>query len=209
MNWKNMNKSSWFCTFEALSNSQGHALLELAIVLPLLWTLMVAGVEFGRALNRYQVALSLSQQITRSAYRECIVDAGDFASSQLKDAGKHNPLFEPNTCLARIRDSFSASVTNIAPDAEFFISMYRNQSDTVTRDGFVFFQGAAPRYNTKLNEDQFRTIGAQGSGDLGRALKDYEILIIAEIYVPHNAIIGNFLDYFFTDSGALYAATIL
>ena len=191
------------------SGVQGHALLELIIVLPLLWAVLLAGIEFGRALNTYQEALALSQEIASTSYRECIVDVGEYDNSAFKEGGKHNPLFDPSTCLATVRDSFAASVRTLEPRAEFFVSMYRYSSGNIFQDGVTALQGNPAVYSSKLTTSSFSGGSDPGAQDMADALKNYEVLVAAEVYFPHDTIFSSFLDIFFFDPGAIYAATLL
>ncbi len=70
------------------NQEHGVAIIELALLFPLLVLVIVGGLEFSRALQRYQIAAALSRETASIGYREALADpAGDPALQ-----GHDNPI---------------------------------------------------------------------------------------------------------------------
>jgi Flp pilus assembly protein TadG len=191
-------------------NVRGHALVELALILPVLILIAFAGIDFARALNTYQIALSLSKEIASASYRECIVDVADYNSSQVNLSASHlKGLFDPKQCLAAVRASLATTVSNVAPNTEFSIVMFSYDSASNKAVEYVPTGYPSLKNHTTSSFVFSGTTSTDSSGTLEKALQDYEVLILAEVNVPYQAIFGVLLTSLGFHPDHIYAATVL
>jgi hypothetical protein len=192
-------------------NCDGHAILELALVLPVLGLLALGGIELSRAMITTQIATSLSKQIATIAYRECIADKATVKSA---DSTNQTLYYNPTACIQAVGDSLknTQQIHKIAPGTEYIISMYSydgTATNPVSDDlGGPLKWGAgasAPVSDSKFTTGNF----SDASGVYGAALKKYETLIIAEVFVPYESVFRRVLNIFFFEPGVIYATTIL
>ncbi|HQH27547.1 MAG TPA: hypothetical protein PLP17_09150 [Oligoflexia bacterium] len=184
-------------------------MIELAIVMPLLIFLALVGYDIARALNTYQVALSLSKQIASAAYRECVVNIADFQSSHAALSGKLNDLFSPQECLTVVRASLNPSVVNVSAAATYSISMVTYDAGTGGASLFLPSSGNGAML-VKASDFQSGPGGLlDSSGSLAKLLHDYGILVIAEVHVPYQAFFESVLQALGFSFNDIHAQSIL
>lgn len=189
-----------------LETNRGGAFLELLLVFPILCLIAFAGIEYARALDQLQIAVNASREIANVAFRDCIVDAVQARRST------QAPHFNQNECLASARSSLLSDqqIAAIFPGLEFSLSVYSFDPATnvVTRDGTANFgtqcigasQDCASRYST--------TVFAERPA-LGDALREYGTVVIAEVYLPYNALLSGATPMFQFTPRVIYGTTIL
>jgi hypothetical protein len=190
-------------------NCYGHAVLEFALVLPLLGLLALGGIELSRALITTQIATSLSKQIATTAYRACIAD---IAMLKATPPPAHLEYYNPEDCMQNVGQELNSSgqLDTVAPGVEFTLSMYIYDAGAggVENDPFVrTWKSGAGIIVSKSN---FYPALFQGPSSIyGQAAQAYEALVIAEVYVPYSSVFKRVLNIFYFDPGEIYAVTIL
>ena len=179
-----------------LNNSEsGVALLELALVLPFLLFMLIAGLESTRALQTDKAAITLSREAANLVLRRC--------DTQIDAAGL-------GACVVRQSGEINAAAAAINPNAQVRISMFGRQGAAVTTisDGRAPFSGAAFNFSHRA-ADVANNI-REGIGPIDATFFDTRnFLIVAESYVPHQPLFPGLGD--FLGAGSLegyYDATI-
>ena len=188
-------------------------MIELALVLSFLCVFGLVTFDIIRALQTYSVALSLSKSIANTAYRQCVINADEFNQSTMRtqSAGEYpttmyDEMFDPTQCLTKVStDSFSASVPLLSPDTDYVISMYRWSSGAAVRDAMVSHGASASRYNIASFAASSPT---DATGKNGKALQDYQVLVVAEVFIPYSPMFQTILNCLNFDQGKIYAATL-
>lgn len=161
---------------------RGTAILELALIAPLLLFLVFAGLELSRVLDRAQWATQLSREVASISYREC---------SSLTDT-------KLSACLKRRAISKIKEKTEVlASGTEFVVAVFTytppttaGGSGTVTRTALEgdttyrsMFESASHQGFTKtILENQ---ISNDTDGSPGMALKKNKLLVAASAYIPY------------------------
>ncbi len=186
-------------------------MIELVIVLPLLFVLGLGGIELARALRAYEAVVSLSRELALASFRECVVDPTQTSGSKL--ALTHKALFNANDCLANTGGTLSSRLTNTVPGAQFAISMYSSVSGSVNRAGYYKSGTAESALSVGSFQGPTNTTGSIGSpgdpGSLANALRDYQLLVVAEVFLPYDPIFRRFLSLLLFDPDRIYGITVL
>ena len=103
-------------------NESGHAIIELALVIPLLAMIAIVSLELSFQLNSYEIATQLSRELASLSYRRCVID----------DTGATSVKFNPDTCIDTVIAEFVVDSAAFAPGAEFVASLYNISSATGT-----------------------------------------------------------------------------
>jgi Flp pilus assembly protein TadG len=192
-----------------VSSTGGHAILEFALVLPLICLLGFAGIELSRALNTLEVATALSKEMASIAYRDCVADPVT-VSGQVRQANDQQK-FSQQQCLQDVRQDLNSRIRTIAPDAEFVISIYTYDSVNGYLQPAYTAQGNPNTNIFQYNQYKFTVnrFSSNPSGTLAQALREYDVLVIAEVYLPFESYLGRALPTFTFNPGVIYASTIL
>lgn len=168
----------------------GHAILELAIVLPLLVLLAAGGLEFSRYLEAAEVSRTLSRELTGVAYRECASPHESVAS----------PWYDPQLCLQTVVSHLLARTGAIAPHAEFLVSLYNYDDDgAVSRDGYY----GQRNYRTRFSVERMNAADT----DLGDMMRAYGTVVVGEVFLPYRPIYN--IAPWMGEAGTTYASTIM
>lgn len=164
---------------------KGTALIEMAIVAPLLLFLVLAGLQYSKVLDRAQWATQLSREVANLFYREC--------SSREKS--------EMGTCLdVNVLNDIRSNTGMLAPGTQFVVAVFTYNE---TRNSAGRFVSYTVRRETILGNDSYKTrfrneggfkvrtlrreIDRNVAGSAGMALKKNKMLVIATTYIPHQA----------------------
>ena len=166
---------------------KGVALIELALILPLIALLVFTGLEFSRSLKHIQLAAALSREVASLALRECI-----------SDSDERVPY-----CLEIIQADIEEFGSRLISDTELIVSIYRyhREDNNFKRVG----SAGGSKYASRFEEEE------EGLTDsLHVSLTGAETVIaIGEAYVPFYAIVSKVEKYLGYQSGVYYDATIM
>lgn len=203
------------------SPETGTAILELAIVLPVLVLLALGAIEFSRALQHMQVAVAASRELASLVYRDCAADpAGDPQASAPNQA---EILHKINQHIDDVKANFTE---NLYPGTELRVALFRRNPTTNTYQEYtsfshtsttnctstVCFHGSTFTHPVSVHDPHTNTIG-QGvritRGGVDTDISQRDIITVAEAFVPYQAIFSQFLGLFDFDPTGFYDATIL
>ncbi len=137
---------------------KGQAILELAMVLPVLIIIGFTGIEFSQALRTKQLSRTLSREAASMAYRDCSLSSG----------------VRTVDCLNQVRASVMQSAS-LRPGTNVVLTMYES-SPNINRFGPT---GGSSRFSM----GDLNTSG-NSVGDLIRSQK---VAVVAEVEVRHNS----------------------
>lgn len=169
---------------------RGHAILELAIVLPVLFLLAMASLELAALLKYHQAGSALSREIASIAYRDCVADTTVVGDS----------FFDPQLCMDKLfTGKLKTRLEKAAPGAKFIVSLYNYDGTTVSRDGFKEFinlkntssSSATPTGNSKFSKSEFTSDLSNTKSKrkyLTRSLALYGTLVVGEVYIPYTGL---------------------
>ena len=191
-----------------LTESQtGNALLELALVLPLLLAFFAAGVEFTRALRYYEFASALSRVLASVAFRQC-------SGRNAQDTGP---------CLDRLRAPLEAGARQLVAGTQLPIGIYDYDETSGQYRRLGLSPVAADTGTSNVIATRFGIVGgapiagiagtSQGtavSGQIGATtVRNNRVVAISETFIPYSPMIQAVLGIFSAKAGLLYDATIL
>ncbi len=157
------------------SSDAGHAFIELAIVIPVLFGIAIIGLDLARSLSVRQIANALTREAASMAYRDC--------SSETNDE-------KIESCLEGVRD-FIAARSNVAGGtAQVILALYDGQSGAIVRRGRVGDSVDASSSRVQYGDSEIPANSA-----LGAAIISHEIVISAEILVPFEPLLAGILPF--------------
>ena len=185
------------------SCERGHALIELALLMPTMLILVLSGLEAVAALRISELATTLSREIASQSFRQCSTESTGFNSDK----------FDPEACLEReIMPLFKSRVGRLIPDAEFIVSVYAVRSGTnVLSAASVEYKKDESTFESAYDSARVQTelSGGGGPDTLGSVLKDVETVVIAEVAVPHPAFWRFLPNILGRQSERMYASTVI
>lgn len=153
----------------------GHAFIELAIVIPVLFGIAIIGLDLARSLSVRQIANALTREAASLAYRDC--------SSETVDE-------RIESCLEGVRN-FIAARSNVAGGtAQVILALYDGQSGAIQRRARVGDSVDASSSRVQQGDVEIRPESA-----LGTAILSHEIVISAEILVPFEPLLAGILPF--------------
>lgn len=175
-------------------SENGGALMELAIVIPLLCLLAFGALSLSGGLSEAQLAGALSRELATAAFRECLADP-DAVGSQTLD---------PGDCFETVLNDPTRFSSAAAPGARVVVSLY----NWVGGAAKLTAMRASPGTLSKFSTASFGGPDPAGIA-LASALQGYQRLVIAEVYVP--ATMEQILPglYRFNTNGTVYASTVI
>ena len=182
--------------FNALrENHAGHAFVELAIVLPLVLMLAFAGLEFSKVLKQWQIATTISRELASIALRDCSAESGTVSTEDL----------DLNYCLSESSELLKSRIKGLLPESILIVSLY-DTSGTSSRASIrqVAVVGETTTYKSRFNPEKLRKPGSTS----GEAALELQSVVIAEVYLPYQSIVGGNYRYL-SKLGALYSASIM
>lgn len=193
--------------------SSGQVLLELLLVLPVFLIIVFVGIDIIMALDKYQIALSLSKDFASTAYRECVIDMNDYSSSStVNTSGYYFELLNPSGCINNLADSkLKASMALIDENAGFVLSAYGKTYKTglaAVQTALTIYNAPNSRYSKEKSFPFSMMIKDQPDGNTAKVLEDYEVVIIAEVFIPHNTLFPFIMNYLNFPDGMVYGVTI-
>lgn len=189
---------------------RGVAIIELLICLPVLLILVFVGSDIAIALNKYQIALSLSKDLATIVYRECVIDINSYQYSSMRTDGYYSELLGPPECVKKLNDSkMKTAVAKISSDAGYALSMYnwRSFPRSPLRTAIALHNVPASRYSIN-NFRQGPSADTDVSGNTSKLLKDYEVVVIAEVFIPHQTLFPGIMNSLHFKDNMVYAATL-
>lgn len=179
----------------------GVAILELALILPVLVFCVFAGLEFARALQKMEIAAALSREAASIAYRNCAADpAGDPSYTE-----HWNDTAYIVACLTAARDEVLDIGTALTDRVDIIVNLYREDA---AHTMVQYSTGAIDpvKHSTKFAVAGGTTVtGGNGAVTLHR--RSY--VVTGEAYVPFQTIIGFVWKSFRAIPQEFYDATIL
>lgn len=193
-------------------SQSGGAILEFAMVMPILLSLSFAGFEFSRSLKIVQIGSTLSREAANLAFRRCVAESGT----------------ELNTCLQNVADE-TVNFSRVAvPNVTIILSLWLHDpskpletrtdrlSIAASTSSNTFTGGQVALNNNKLcnaavpdvnkpfsrickqnsngTEIKFRNIDGAGSSSTAftpaAILANHRLLIIAESYIEYQPVVG-------------------
>lgn len=170
-----------------LRNSEsGVAVLEFALVLPLILLLTLCVNEVIRTSSAKKVVTQLSREAVNLAYRECT----GLADRQLVV-----------NCLNQQRDNIQLFArTNIHPEAEIILSYY----ETGPAPQKILSEKATSSGN--LNPSRFSTTNGAFKSEI--TVLESQGIYVGEAFIPYRPVIREFLRIFGWNITMVYDATV-
>ena len=155
----------------------GNAMLELAIIIPVILGIFFVGFQFSNYLEKWQLATTFSREAANGSFRACAAERDDPAAPEV--------INRLSTCLREEHDRLINQAGGVAPNMQVIISIYRYDSDTnrVTREGIA---GNGAPHTSKFTTGKF----SDSDSILGSTLEDNRIVVVGEVYIPISEGIG-------------------
>ena len=193
--------------------SQGAAILELALIIPLILLLILGTVEISRVMRASQIANQLSEEASNSIYREC----SDF----LEPAGEtsSDTLNRTSQCVQdTYNKEFAPLIAQLArPGAiRIVLSIYREVAGPIVQRFALINDGAAPT-STKFSASgntiatTLTNVGGGGTVVIDAAfMAAHQRVAIAEVFIQVDPLL-NIIPILNTAviGGKYYAASVL
>jgi hypothetical protein len=186
-----------------LRQENGHALLELSIVIFALLVIGLSALEGAQVLQAQQNATALSKELSGIAFRECLAERTAVGT----------PRYDPQNCFnSVVSNEFRAKTLKIAPTAEYIVSLYTYDGTNISRDAYYEEKAANSTFASRFSSAGLKNAAAQPAADranVADALIHYQSLVIGEISVPYSGLdfISRSLIPF--DVSSVYASSIL
>ena len=166
------------------------------MVIPLIFGLTFAGLEYSRALRTWEISTALSRELANMAFRQC---------SEERDTGPFAQYL--SNCLNQVIRDVQAQTGSTAPGAQMILSLYTGgPGKTITEEAIVG-QGTPP----VVSKYDVLNMNANPASGLSQAIELNHVLVIAEVYLPHKRIINGIPGIYVWGSGQrlFYDATIM
>ena len=167
-------------------NSRGNAVLEFALILWIILLLAFAGLEFGRAYNRWQIATTLSREAARQIYAKCGHGAYEGFTSD---------------CLNQVRADIQILADGLVAKSGIVLAEYTwDSSNGVRKTG----GSATHLFDSRCKVDQGDCHGLDP-----QLLIDQRRIVVSEVFVPLQPLFLNFVETFNISGGMLYDITVI
>ena len=158
-------------------DEKGHALVELAIVLPILVIVSFIGIEMSRSIQFSTASVTFSREIASLAFRNC---AGETLTSA-------DAMVRTQLCIEAERARIEAVAREAFPGTELIVSFIA-YDDTTSKFNLVSAQGVSPAHTSTI------AVGLGGStvnGGLDNdVIKKHKLVVVGEAYVPYQSVVG-------------------
>lgn len=172
-------------------DESGNAFIELALVLPFFVLLGLAGIESSQTISGKQVATQMSREFAMISFRECAAEIVNVPPD----------IFDPAACLDRARTMFENESAAVAGNFEAIVSLYN-------WEGMAAALKASSATNAGVNSN-FSTASFTNDSHLYRLLRNYRVVVIAEVTVTLGEVPGTVPTFGLFNSGDVNAATIM
>lgn len=169
---------------------KGGALIEFAMLMPLLLLLAIGGAEIGRAISAREAAIALSKAAANQAFRECT----------------HMTQGKMTLCLNDIRNQFQTFASQVFPGTSVVVKVFTWDPDTGA--------GIEAQSATGGKVSQFDYNASSGlltshpSTISNSIVQQRRILVVGEAYVPFDHIAPYTAQIFDVTNGEYYESTI-
>ena len=157
---------------------RGNAIVEFALILPLIIMLFIATVEFTRTFRAKEMMAQASRELAHVVYRECFDSNG--ALCNLSPANNQTDL-----CLSYYKDNFTRRIEQHLPGIELSVSMYSYDaaSSTVEQVGLSRAMGSAAQSATRFSVPRI-------SAEFRPEIEAQELLVIGEVFYTFQPLFG-------------------
>jgi len=171
------------------------AIVELALLLPLLLLIFFGAIEFGLELRTKLKVTALSQELSTLVFRECWGDLRDSSTTAA-------------ACFTKIRSDATKYLNGVKASSSVRLKLWNcNASGDVassTEEVIGMANGDVNRPSRLTNID----FAGNAAGTLGYLCAQTSPAISAEVFIPNEALIENFYSFFNRQNGYLYAVTL-
>jgi hypothetical protein len=190
-------------------NTSGHAILELALVLPIFLATIFFGLEMGQLMKGSDITTALSRELALQVFRRCVNDYP--TDSTLPPSDRLLP------CVQTEIDLFRDQAGGIAPNAQLTVTLLRATPGGAIDNPIIIGSGethgniTSPGQisNTMRSKFTHASINSDNSY-VGRAIKEHKKLVLVEIFLPSNSLFPDFLGFYnIANIRESYAFTIL
>ena len=173
-----------------LTQDRGVAVVEFAILAPILLFFAIAGLEFSRSMKYTEVATMLSREAASIAYRVC--------------SGEVDPQTS-DRCLQKVREDIEGFGDNVFPGTTVLLSLFRFDGDSETCSGRIdrlaFVGGERHASKVKFVDRQlllgqqygenYNTPRDWHSAEVSRELVcKHRAVVVSEVHIPFESILG-------------------
>ena len=183
------------------SRESGNILLEFLVISFLIFLIPLATFNLSELLHKKQIATVLSKELADTVYRECVSDNLAFPTPRTDPPDSR---FDPRLCVAdTVENQFRIKIQNLFPECQtnanlcpkLAVSLFgSNTSGSEAERDFYMSDDPHDVEFEKYNRNKVvADARSRSSSDLGNALKEYQVLVIAQVRVPisgPNAAIG-------------------
>ncbi len=174
----------------------GHAFIEILLILLILGAIAFCGLEFVRSLRHSQVAATLSREAASVAFRDCT------ASNT------------PVPCLDREKQQVAKIANSLFPGGEVIISLLTY--DQITNKFVLVARSTltgpyASKFGLTLPGPKIGTAltGILADINVVSAIKSNRTTVVAEVFLPYDAIVKGIPKMFSYDPDVFYDITIM
>ncbi len=165
------------------NDEKGNAILEFAIVLPLIFALFLATVEFTRIFRVKEMMSLATREAAHLAFRECFDSQGSLCNIGGDDINKID------ACLDYFAGQVKASIDTRLPDITLTLSIYAFDTPdpldptlgTIQRVGITTEPTNPPSYG-QGTETKSKFTPARVTAQYRDIIKKQQLLVFAEIY---------------------------
>lgn len=167
----------------ARRNERGIALVELALVVPVLFFIILAAVEYGMLLKKYEQLSHISREAANSAFRECATQA------------------TPQACIDTVTARSTQAAQVLVPGAAVILSLYRYDS-TMRRTQLQAVNQAT------ANARGFTTRYSPGSFSATTINNDNKTVVASEVFYQAGSMTKVVNAFFSSSPRVLYETTV-
>ncbi len=151
-------------------NERASAMVELAIVLPLLMLICIGTIEYSRMFSSKEIMTLASRETANAAFRECYETSPAFCSDGVTSA--------IDACLERYILGIGDQISKGLPGVGIILNMYaRDQFGTISQIGSAVYDPediATSRFSVSIVQENFNAL-----------LVNKKSIVVAEIFYNH------------------------
>lgn len=174
-------------------------MLEMAVLTPLLLFLILAGLEYARALERIQWASQLSREVASQTYREC---------------SARDPKYMDDCTRLFVLDQITSKATALAPNSQFVVAVFSFDNARVPKIKQEMIAGPAA-YRTKFdalgfNESRLNADSTAGKlGSAGLSARRNRVIVVGTAFIPMGFSLAGALPRSFRTFTEIHATTVM
>lgn len=172
-----------FC-FSNIRDEQGNAILEFAVILPLLFVIIFGTVEFSRLFGVKEFQTLVTREAASIAFRHCFErSTRNCDTSQFLGFPNLDTTNTVDACISRFGTEIDNFIATIFPGSTLTISFY--SLDEFSRNPVRL--GITTRRDSQVvpTRSNYNTINVADPTGFGLMLDNNEVMVIAEVFFEY------------------------